>query len=61
MKKLFLIIGVLIFIVVAYFITVGITKRIVEEKTEGLTQEEIGRLTPKGDNKSHDRGRLSKF
>lgn len=47
MKKLFLIIGVLMFAVVAYFITVGITKRIFEEKTEGLTQEEIDRLTPK--------------
>lgn len=47
MKKLFLIIGALVFIVVTYFITVGITKKIVEEKTEGLTQQEIDRLTPK--------------
>lgn len=47
MKKLFLIVGVLIFIVVAYFITVEITKRIFEKETASLTQEEVDRLTPK--------------
>lgn len=35
------------FVVVAYFITVEITKRIFEKETEGLTEEEVDSLTPK--------------
>lgn len=47
MNKLFLIIGVLIFIVVTGFITVNITKQIFEKETSGLTQEQVNELAPK--------------
>lgn len=47
MKKLFLIIGVLIFFVVAGLITVTITKRIFEKETVSLTQGQKDSLTPK--------------
>ena len=47
MKKLYWVIGVLIFIVVAGFITVTITRQVIERVTSGLTQEQKDNLTPK--------------